>query len=93
MQILIDLIKNIKGNITVKNKRYNNIDILKGLGIIPVPFTYTNTVLALESVYTTFCMPIFVLTLATSILFLILTIKIKEYKNRLLSSGGKNGSY
>lgn len=59
MQILTNATKNIKENTIVQSKRYDNIDVLKGLGIILVLLTHTNAALSWERFYTAFYMPFF----------------------------------
>ena len=59
MQILTNATKNIKENTIVQSKRYDNIDVLKGLGIILVLLTHTNAALSWERFYTAFYMPLF----------------------------------
>ena len=59
MQILTNATKNIKENTIVQSKRYDNIDVLKGLGIILVLLTHTNAALSWEGFYTAFYMPFF----------------------------------
>lgn len=43
----------------MQSKRYDNIDVLKGLGIILVLLTHTNAALSWERFYTAFYMPLF----------------------------------
>lgn len=57
--ILNEMSKEYRGTIFMTSKRYNNIDVLKGLGIILVLMTHTNAALVWERVYTAFYMPLF----------------------------------